>query len=108
MFASASTDGVHVEMALPDRVWKVIVTKYGGPTLCYAIQCGKKVYPGNLLEKQSSNLFQDKVKCSDNEKYGNGHGWITQAMILNSLKELEAMEKEKHSNIYKCAKISNF
>ena len=36
MYASASTDGVHVEMTLPDRVQKVIVKKY---RQCYFVLC---------------------------------------------------------------------
>lgn len=83
MYASELTQGVKVSVDLPIRVKKVIVVKFGGDVLCYAIDYGKKVYPGYEMPVQSTNPFKEKIPKS--EKYGNGHGCITDDMIRKSL-----------------------
>ena len=83
MQASELAQGVKVSVDLPIRVRKVIVVKFGGDILCYAIDSGKKVYPGCNLPVQSTNPFCDKIPKSD--KYRNGHGCITDEMIRKSL-----------------------
>ena len=61
MRCSEWAQGINVSVTLPSRVWKIIVMQYGGNILCYAIQYGKKVYPGQDLEAQSSNPFKEKT-----------------------------------------------
>ena len=43
MQCSEWAQGIKVSVTLPIRVRKVIVVKFGGEVMCYAIQYGKKV-----------------------------------------------------------------
>ena len=83
MYASELTQAVKVSMDLPIRVKKVILVKFGGDILCYAIDYGKEVNPGCKMPIQSTNPFKEKFLKS--EKYGNGHGCITDDRIRRSL-----------------------
>ena len=51
MRCSEWPQGIKVSVTLPTQVRKVIVVKFGGEVMCFAIQYGKKVYPGHNLER---------------------------------------------------------
>ena len=91
MYASEWAQGVKVCVDLPIRVGKVIVVKFGGDVLCYVIDYGKKVYPGNDLTVQLTNPFREIIPKS--EKYRNGHRCITDEMIQKSLATIETLQK---------------
>ena len=83
---------------LAQTVEKIIVVKFGGQVMCYVTDCGETVMPGdNFSDKINKNFEKDSYI----ERYGNGHGYISDAMIKASL-----LEPEKEKRLLKRRKIN--